>query len=628
MGSRHAIVLVAVVIMGLAAYLPSLGHPFHYDDFHSLVENPHIRAWANLPVFFTSPEAFSSDPRAAMYRPLVLVSYAVNYSLSGGAPWSYHALNLAVHLAVAWAVYRLGRRWTGGTAGALMAMAVFALHPVNSEAVNYVSSRSESLCALFLLLALLAYDRGLGAAGSGAGAASLIRGRWQALGLLAFAASLLAKSVGIALLPLLPLWRAWRLAVPEPAVAGQSAPVAATEVPAPSAALTGGGRGPDGPRLLAWLARTWRADGPYWIVGFAYLGFTRQLLNTALVEQAVRPLGAQLLTQAKALVYYVYLLLVPVSLSVDHQFIVARTPWQPSVLAALACLFSGGWLVWRGRGWLGAGWRLWLVWPVVILLPTVVVPLNVLVNEHRLYLPSVAAGLGLGWLWEHRQWAARPVPSLLAAAGLLLLAVLAGQRTAVWSSGERLWQDALTKGPLMPRPRIERADRLKDAGRPAAAMAEYQRALNSYPEALTALDRVVAWNNLGATCLAAGRFVDAVNAYQQALALDPEYGPARQSLEGLLALTATARNPAAERLRKEGLACLLAGDLESARTRLEQSLQEQNDPQTWMALALVHERRGDVAAAAATYRTLALAGRGEQYEKTAQERLRALAPRR
>ncbi len=623
MGPRHVIALVAVVILGLAAYLPSLGNPFHYDDFHSLVDNPHIRTWASLPAFFTSPEVFSSDPRAAMYRPLVLVSYAVNYSLSGDAPWSYHALNLAVHLAVAWAVYRLGRRWTGGPAGAVMAMAVVALHPINSEAVNYVSSRSESLCALFLLLALLAYDRGLGAAGAEAGAPPPVGRHWRLLGPLALAASLLAKSVGIALLPLLPLWRAWRWAGPALAPADPGAVAAAAAATAPAAAVTG-----DGPRVLTWLARTWRHDRLYWLVGLAYLGSTRQLLSTALVEQAVRPLGAQLLTQTKALVYYVYLMLVPVSLSVDHQFVVARTPWQPVVLLALACMGSGGWLVWRGRDWLGPGWRLWLLWPLVILLPTLVVPLNVLVNEHRLYLPSVAAGLGMGWLWEQRRWSARRLPLALAAAGLLTMAVLSGQRTFVWSSGERLWQDALAKGPLMPRPRIEWADRLKEAGRPAAAMAEYQRALSSYPEALTVLDRVVAWNNLGATCLAAGRFVDAVNAYQQALALDPEYGPSRQSLEGLLALKAAERNPAAEKLRKEGLACLLAGDLGSARARLEQSLQVQNDPQTWMALALVHERRGDVAAAAEAYRALALVGRGEQYEKTAQERLRALVPNR
>jgi hypothetical protein len=57
-------------------YHASFANGFHYDDFHSIVENPHIRSLAQIPAFFSDPSTFSSMPERAMYRPLLLVSYA------------------------------------------------------------------------------------------------------------------------------------------------------------------------------------------------------------------------------------------------------------------------------------------------------------------------------------------------------------------------------------------------------------------------------------------------------------------------------------------------------------------------------------------------------------------------
>ena len=90
--------LAAIIALTALVYAGSLHHPFQYDDIHSIVENPHIRSLGNIPAFFYRPELFSADPRNAMYRPLVLVSYALNYALSGDEVWSYHLFNLGVHL--------------------------------------------------------------------------------------------------------------------------------------------------------------------------------------------------------------------------------------------------------------------------------------------------------------------------------------------------------------------------------------------------------------------------------------------------------------------------------------------------------------------------------------------------
>ena len=145
---------LAISAVVLVAYFPSLHNAFQYDDLHSIVENPHLRSLANLDDFFWRPDMFTADPRSTMYRPLVLVSYTLNYALVEFRVAGYHGFNIAVHIANCLLLCALARRYFTaryiGLAGGLL----FALHPIAGEPVNYISSRSESLCALFSLLSL------------------------------------------------------------------------------------------------------------------------------------------------------------------------------------------------------------------------------------------------------------------------------------------------------------------------------------------------------------------------------------------------------------------------------------------------------------------------------------------
>ncbi len=74
------LLLLAVVCL---AHFNTLGNSFHFDDEHSLTENPHIRDLGNIPAFFSRSDMFSANVGSDMYRPLVLVSYALNYSVGG-----------------------------------------------------------------------------------------------------------------------------------------------------------------------------------------------------------------------------------------------------------------------------------------------------------------------------------------------------------------------------------------------------------------------------------------------------------------------------------------------------------------------------------------------------------------
>ena len=121
-----------------------------------------------------------------MYRPLVVLSYVFNYALGAHSASGFVLFNLLLHAGVSLVGFLFLRSWSGDRWGAWGAAALFAVHPVNTQVVNYVSSRSESLAALGVLCALY----------------YALNGRhkpsWMGYGL-----GLLAKSQAVVLLPLL-----------------------------------------------------------------------------------------------------------------------------------------------------------------------------------------------------------------------------------------------------------------------------------------------------------------------------------------------------------------------------------------------------------------------------------------
>jgi hypothetical protein len=131
--------------------------PFLYDDLSSIVNNGSIRqlATALLPPLGATVSG----------RPVLNASFAINYAWGGVDPSGYHELNLAIHGAAALALFGVARRTllTLGSSSpsipAFLIAILWALHPLQTEAVTYVVQRAESLMALFYLLTLYAYIR-------------------------------------------------------------------------------------------------------------------------------------------------------------------------------------------------------------------------------------------------------------------------------------------------------------------------------------------------------------------------------------------------------------------------------------------------------------------------------------
>ncbi len=149
---------LALLVPVLVAHGGAIQNGFLYDDYHLIVENPAVtnHAWG---LVWSSPDASSRDAQGRGFRPVTLSSYIVDHAVGGGRPGAYHATQVALHAVVVWLVYvvirTLGIAPQWAVAGAL----VMGLHPIQTEAVNYLSARSSVLGTLGLLVAFWTYVR-------------------------------------------------------------------------------------------------------------------------------------------------------------------------------------------------------------------------------------------------------------------------------------------------------------------------------------------------------------------------------------------------------------------------------------------------------------------------------------
>ncbi len=165
--ARRTLVPALVLTLAvLACYGPGLSHPFVYDDRGTIIDNPTIeRLWS--PAVFSAPH---ETPTAG--RPVVNASFAINYAIGGREVRGYRIINIALHLLCGLTLYGIARRTTMTSGAALAVALIWTVHPLNSEAVNYVTQRTESMMALFYLLTLYCAIR--------AGDGGPSKGRWEA----------------------------------------------------------------------------------------------------------------------------------------------------------------------------------------------------------------------------------------------------------------------------------------------------------------------------------------------------------------------------------------------------------------------------------------------------------------
>ena len=142
-------------------YANHFHNTFHFDDSHTIVNNVYIRSLQNAKKLFTDAATFSCLPQNQSYRPLLTLTFAVDYWLGGRLdPFWFHLSSFIYYVLQIFLMYFLflkifslshDHKWNAYLA--LFAVSWYGLHTANAETINYLSARSDSLSTLFVILA-------------------------------------------------------------------------------------------------------------------------------------------------------------------------------------------------------------------------------------------------------------------------------------------------------------------------------------------------------------------------------------------------------------------------------------------------------------------------------------------
>ncbi len=510
------------VLLAAAVYLPALWGQQVWDDPIIAEQISSFRSARDL---FVPPAHIPQWP-GAYYRPVWVLSLAIDFGLHGhDATLGPHLSNIVFHMLTTFFVWLLARQVLRGLPlapwGAVVAAAVFAVHPIHTESVSWIAGRTDTLAAMFavpsLVLAVAYRDT---------------KSRLALLGApLLYLLALMAKEVAIATLALVPVMLAL---VPRP------------QRPAPAA---------DG---TIWPGR---CDARTWLwLGTAFTGatllyfFLRHLGGTAFGGETAVSWSQMPPRLLRAGGYYLLKVVFPPPQShVVMMHMTPRAAMAALIIIAAAALGGIGIWQWRRRG--ETVLLVSLLWLGLTLAPSLATAVRVMsetpVAERYLYLPSVGLALILGMLFC--RVAANRRGQIVATTIVVLLIGLAGAATIargiVWTNGVRLWDDAARKSPQDGLTWLNLGLAYYKAGKEDQALACYDKALGARYDNE---GRAKAYNNRAIIHATRGDVDQAHRDYQAAIREVPTYAKPYYGA-GMLHLTRVMRlvegSPSADRVQ-------------------------------------------------------------------------------
>ncbi len=155
---KKKVLLGFVIIVGFLVYFPSLSNGFVWDDEEQIVNNQTVQSLKNLPSLFTG-STFNTGGTGALsgvyYRPLMMVVFSLIHLFFGLRPFYFHLIQLIVHLVNGGLIFLLFINFFPLALTAFLSL-TFIIHPINSEAVSYISATQEVIYVFFGLLMVLA----------------------------------------------------------------------------------------------------------------------------------------------------------------------------------------------------------------------------------------------------------------------------------------------------------------------------------------------------------------------------------------------------------------------------------------------------------------------------------------
>lgn len=411
--TRNKIQLGAVLLLVLVIYAWSFPGNFHVDDYSIVIENPLVQHPSLHKIFLT--DYWGKLENSGLYRPVTILSLAINHQVLGPQPWGFLLGNLLLFVLSVVLLYLLLLRLTADPTLAVVAAALYGVHPIHAEVINTAVGRSELLVAVFVLLGLLIAEK---------------RRRWGGLlAVVCYAGAFLSKEHGV-VFPLLLLFmdlyqsRSLRVTLEEHWKLYLSLLLVFMLVMAQRTLGVVLGGGQSAP-----------ADPTH--VPLAYLGMTTRLLDALWMQMR-----------------YLEHLMFPIKLLAGYG---GETFWSAGsrgvgIKIVLMVLLAGaaGWVIWRG--WTHRRlYSLMMIFYVISFSVTanLVFVTGVTFADRLAFLPSLwfCTAIAALFVWIYRRKQLLHGGLIIGLVGLVLLAGLSMKRNLAYGNPIGLWGEVVAAEP-------------------------------------------------------------------------------------------------------------------------------------------------------------------------------------
>lgn len=407
---KSVVIIVAAVV---CVYAQTLRFGFvNYDDDELVYHNTaFLSQWSSIGTAFTSHAFIGAGGESVYYRPLLMISYIVDYHLWNLNPSGYHWTNVVLHALTSIGVFLLALLIVAEELPALVAALIFTLHPIQTESVAWIAGRNDVLLGFFVVLMVLLY----GLSKNYPSASN----RFLLFSSVSFGLALFTKESAALYLLLLPL----------------------IDI------LVDG--------LTLRKVMSIKSLKKFWLmIGILLLYLVVRFLVFGEVVGAERLYGHRSMVERIAnvpaiIAEHFKLLIMPVNLSVAHpltEIIWFRSPWNIVAIMSAVAFVAFIWFSWKRDKIIGIG----LLWIAIGLMPVLgIVPVPIPILEHRLYVPMVGFAIVISQtiLIIGNRFSRPALMKSIAFTLSIVLATASVVRLPVWKNGVTLFSDAVEKAP-------------------------------------------------------------------------------------------------------------------------------------------------------------------------------------
>ena len=490
-------ILIFMPVFSLLLYVNTTHGKFVYDDFKIIVENCFIKEWKYFPKIFTKDYFTISGEMS--YRPIVTITYFIDYALWNSKPFGFHLTNVILHTLNTALFFLFLNAVIQNKKIVLLSTLFFITHLALLETINCVGYREDLLSATFLLVSLIYFvksDNLLYRTNNQRGCTL-----YYTISLIAYLCALFSKEMAITFPVLLPLFTIF---------SGKK----------------------------TWPGILKRFNGiyiGYFAVSLFYVIIRFIVFRNHELKAAYQPGGflVNTLTMIKILASYIKLSFFPFNLNADYVVPLVKTPLEGSSILSITFLISI-FIIFAILTKLRNMFACWMAWFFIMILPVMnILPIGNIMAERYLYIPIMGFCVAKGILIDRitdRTLSPRAIPLRRMVQMVLVTFMIGGygfsiiRKNGDWRDEFTLWTKTIQRSPDSHRAHCNLGNVYMENGLIEKAYSEYQTALKINPK------NASVHSNLGTVYNKKGLTDKAFTEYKQAIELDKDYAQPHNNL--------------------------------------------------------------------------------------------------